>query len=184
VSGAADPPERIDPSERIVGWDGRAKVYRPLPEAARRAAREAGIAAYEEGRFFEAHELMEPAWMGSRDPAERDLDQGLIKLAAAYVHAERGNPLGMRKNLVGARRRLAALDAEHGEAGGRAALSAQVDAAALLALVESALAALDGVMVRSGRSTESSLLALIPPPVIPRLDPVPRAQTTRVNALG
>ena len=184
MSGAADPPERIDPSERIVGWDGRAKVYRPLPEAARRAAREAGIAAYEEGRFFEAHELMEPAWMGSRDPAERDLDQGLIKLAAAYVHAERGNPLGMRKNLVGARRRLAALDAEHGEAGGRAALNARVDAATLLALVESALAALDGVTARSDGPADTPLLVLIPPPLIPRLRPSARVQTTRVNAPG
>ena len=45
--------------------------------------------------------------MGSSDPAERDLYQGLIKLAAAFVHDVRGNPLGVAKNLRGARERLA-----------------------------------------------------------------------------
>lgn len=92
----------------IVGRDGRAKAYRPLPAADREAALEAGLAAYERGDFFEAHELLEPAWMGSDDLAERDLFQGLIKLAAAYVHAVRGNPRGIATNLTGARERLAA----------------------------------------------------------------------------
>jgi len=159
---------------RIVGTDGRAKVYRPLEEPARRAAREAGIRAYEEGRFFEAHELMEPAWMGSPDPAERDLDQGLIKLAAAYVHAERGNALGMRKNLLGAQRRLGAVVQEHGEAGTRAARSAQVDATEALRLVEDALSRLEKVRAGMGPTTEAAtaggadLLAQVPPPAIPR----------------
>lgn len=87
---------------------GRAKAYRPLSEAKRRAAFRAGLAAYRRGDFFEAHELLEPAWMGTADVAERDLNQGLIKLAAAFVHAVRGNQLGIGKNLWGARARLAA----------------------------------------------------------------------------
>src|SRR5215210_4003995 len=94
---------------RTVIQGGRAKAYRPLPEARRRAAFLAGVAAYERGDFFEAHELLEPAWMGTDDPLERDLHQGLIKLAAGYVHAVRGNPEGMLKNLRGARERLAAV---------------------------------------------------------------------------
>ena len=65
---------------------GRAKAYRPIPAADRRRAFDAGIAAYDRGDFFEAHELLEPAWMGTADIAERDLLQGLIKVAAAYVH--------------------------------------------------------------------------------------------------
>ena len=40
--------------------------------------------------------------MGTSDPVERDLYQGLIRLAAAYVHRARRNGLGMTKNLVGA----------------------------------------------------------------------------------
>lgn len=86
---------------------GRAKAYRPLPSDRRRTILAEGLAAYDRGDFFEAHELLEPAWMGTSDPAERDLYQGLIKLAAAFVHDARGNQAGVRKNLVGARDRLA-----------------------------------------------------------------------------
>jgi len=73
----------------------------------RRAALAAGLEAYERGDVFLAHELLEPAWMGTRDLAERELLQGLIKLAAAFVHAARGNAAGVSKNLRGARERLA-----------------------------------------------------------------------------
>lgn len=90
----------------VIGRDGRAKAYRPLPETDRAAALAAGIEAYEHGDFFEAHELLEPAWMGTDVPADRALLQGLIKLAAAYVHAVRGNPRGIARNLEGARARL------------------------------------------------------------------------------
>ena len=67
---------------------------------------EAGLEAYAHGNFFEAHELLEPAWMGTSDLAERSLYQGLIKLSAGYVHAIRGNPIGMTRNLHGARKYL------------------------------------------------------------------------------
>lgn len=94
------------PARVIVGADGRAKAYRPLPVAERVAGVKAGLEAYDRGDYFEAHELMEPAWMGSDDPAERSLIQGLIKLAAADVHGVRGNPRGIARNLEGARDRL------------------------------------------------------------------------------
>jgi predicted metal-dependent hydrolase len=87
----------------VVGRDGRAKAYRPLPDADRATALESGLAAYERGDFFEAHEDLEPAWMGTDDRAERALLQGLIKVAAAYVHDVRGNPAGIGRNLEGAR---------------------------------------------------------------------------------
>jgi predicted metal-dependent hydrolase len=45
--------------------------------------------------------------MGTDEPGERDVLQGLIKLSAAFVHAARGNPTGLAKNLRGARDRLA-----------------------------------------------------------------------------
>jgi predicted metal-dependent hydrolase len=93
-----------EPATIVQG--GRAKAYRPLAIDARSAAVRAGLAAYARGDCFEAHELLEPAWMGSSDIGERDLVQGLIKVAAAYVHQARGNPLGVDKNLRGARARL------------------------------------------------------------------------------
>jgi predicted metal-dependent hydrolase len=101
----------------VVGRDGRAKAYRPLPATDREAALAAGIAAYERGDFFEAHELLEPAWMGTDVPADRALLQGLIKLAAAYVHDARGNPAGIVRNLEGARARLLEADEDRLAAG-------------------------------------------------------------------
>ena len=90
---------------------GRAKAYRPLPVAARVAAVREGLEAYERGDAFLAHELLEPAWMGTADEAERELLQGLIKLAAGFVHAARDNALGVGKNLIGAREHLVAAEA-------------------------------------------------------------------------
>lgn len=92
--------------QTVVDADGRAKAYRPVAAVDRTTAVIAGMRAYDSGDFFEAHELMEPAWMGTDDPAERDLIQGLIKLAAADVHGVRGNPRGVARNLEGARDRL------------------------------------------------------------------------------
>lgn len=120
----------------IVQTDGRAKSYRPLPDAERRAAFEAAVAAYERGDFFEAHELLEPAWMGASDLSERDLDQGLIKLAAAFVHGVRGNPRGIARNLLGARDRLAAAG------GSAAAVASGLDVAGLVGAIDQRLARL------------------------------------------
>lgn len=101
----------------IVGRDGRAKAYRPLPAGERVAALHAGLLAYRQGDFFEAHERLEPAWMGTDVPADRAMLQGLIKLAAAYVHAARGNPAGIARNLVGARAKLVESIEERASAG-------------------------------------------------------------------
>jgi predicted metal-dependent hydrolase len=125
------PTDRFTPPPRVVRQGGRDKAYRPLPVAARRAAFEDGLAAYARGEYFAAHEALEPAWMGTDDLAERALHQGLIKVAAAYVHADRGNPAGVAKNLVGARRHL--------ELAARVAPSWGVDLAALLADVDARL---------------------------------------------
>ena len=114
----------------------RKKAYRPIGRGERRAAFEAGLAAYERDDWFLAHEILEPAWMGTADVPERDLYQGLIKLAAAHVHWIRGNPSGMAKNLAGARSRLSAALVGGADAG-------DVDLPALVALVDDRLARLE-----------------------------------------
>jgi hypothetical protein len=123
-------------SGATVVQNGRAKAYRPLPVEARRIAYDAALAAYERGDFFEAHELLEPAWMGTDDLAERALHQGLIKLAAAFVHGVRGNPTGIAKNLVGARTHLTAAIGTPAEVAGG------LDVAALVAAIDERLARL------------------------------------------
>jgi len=127
------PPSR---DRRTIVQGGRRKAYRPIPAPERRRALEAGIAAYERGDFFEAHEILEPAWMGTDDLAERELLQGLIKLAAAFVHGVRGNPLGIARNLAGARDRLAAA------IGSSAAAASGIDVEALVAAVDDRIARL------------------------------------------
>jgi predicted metal-dependent hydrolase len=105
-----------------------------MPKPARREALAAGLEAYDRGDAFLAHELLEPAWMGTDDPAEREMLQGLIKLAAAFVHAARANPAGVAKNLRGARERLAT-------AGIGASGREVVDVVSLLTRIEARLAA-------------------------------------------
>ena len=144
----------------VVGPDGRAKALRPIPPPRRIAALDAGLDAFVAGEYFEAHELLEPAWMGTRDPVERDLYQGLIELAAAGVHAWRRNPEGVRKNLEGARLRLAAVASDPALPGAAApsdprgrrrspatlgAALARVDVAATLRWVEQALSRPSGL---------------------------------------
>lgn len=115
----------------LVRQGDRDKAYRPIPLEARRAAFDEGLAAYARGEFFAAHEALEPAWMGTDDLPERALHQGLIKVAAAYVHAGRGNPTGIAKNLAGARRLLALAQP--------AAIGWGVDLPALLADIDARL---------------------------------------------
>jgi hypothetical protein len=140
------------PARATILQGGRPKAYRPLPDDARLKALRSGLAAYRRGDFFEAHELLEPAWMGAADPVERDYHQGLIKLAAAYVHLVRGNPLGMTKNLRGARDRLIAAKAGGGPSLVRAARpELDLDLGVLVAAIDDRLARLErGERLRLG----------------------------------
>ncbi len=147
------PVPQPDPTPGLVRQGDRNKAYRPLPEPARRDAFEAGLSAYGQGDFFAAHEALEPAWMGTDDLAERGLHQGLIKVAAAYVHAVRGNPTGITKNLTGARTHLATA------AGAGIGPSWGVDVPALLAEIDARLG-------------DPAIAATAPAPVIRR---IPRA---------
>jgi hypothetical protein len=140
-----------------VSQGGRLKAYRPIPPDLRRAALEAGLSAYERGDFFEAHELLEPAWMGTSDLAERALYQGLIKLAAGYVHAVRGNPIGLARNLTGARAHLETsqqLDAEISRGAG-------IDLTLLLVRIDARLAAV-GSIVAEPAAARRPLIDLVP----------------------
>jgi predicted metal-dependent hydrolase len=123
-------------SGATVLQNGRAKAYRPLPVEARRRAYDAALEAYDRGDFFETHELLEPAWMGTDDVTERALHQGLIKLAAAFVHGVRGNPAGIAKNLAGAREHLGAA------LGSAPAAASGLDIAALVGAIDERLARL------------------------------------------
>ena len=137
----------------------RRKAYRPIAPDLRRDALEAGLTAFGQGDFFLAHELLEPAWMGTSDLAERALYQGLIKLAAGYVHAVRGNPIGVARNLRGAREHLETsrqLDPS-------VAAAAGIDLTVLITRVEARLTAVASV-AEALATANGPLVDLLPPP--------------------
>lgn len=52
-----------------------------------------GVALFNARKFFEAHEVWEELWLTESEP-EKTFLQGLIQLAAAFHHSERGNSRG------------------------------------------------------------------------------------------
>lgn len=64
-----------------------------------------GLRCYRAERFFEAHEHWEVMWLKLQDP-EKAFLQGVIQVAAAFYHLQRGNPEGTASLLQGALRRL------------------------------------------------------------------------------
>jgi hypothetical protein len=53
------------------------------------------IALFNDWQFHECHETLEAVWLDTRGP-ERDFYQGLIHVATAFHHIERGNMKGAR----------------------------------------------------------------------------------------
>ena len=150
-------PRTANQARATISQGGRLKAYRPIPPELRKAALETGLSAYERGDFFEAHELLEPAWMGTADLAERALYQGLIKLAAGYVHAVRGNPIGLTRNLSGARTHLET--SQRLDAG--VAREAGIDLALLLVRIDATLAAVPSI-VEELAAARRPLIDLVP----------------------
>jgi uncharacterized protein len=66
---------------------------------------QAGLELVRRGAYFEAHEELEDEWREA-PPEERDFLQGLVHVAVAWLHAERGNRPGCERQLAKAARRL------------------------------------------------------------------------------
>ena len=71
-----------------------------------------GIALFNAGKFFEAHEVWEQLWLGE-PPPEKVFLQGLIQVAAAFHHHLRGNPRGHRSLLAAGLAKLAQFPGEY-----------------------------------------------------------------------
>ena len=55
-----------------------------------------GIALFNEGRYFDAHEELEAAWKEEKGKI-RELYQGILEAAVTYLHITRGNYAGAIK---------------------------------------------------------------------------------------
>ena len=71
-----------------------------------------GLRLIAEGKYFEAHEVLEDVWRAA-ETAERDFFQGLVHVAVAWYQAGRGNRVGCERQLEKAVRRLAPFAPEH-----------------------------------------------------------------------
>jgi predicted metal-dependent hydrolase len=64
-----------------------------------------GLRCFHSGAFFQAHEHWESVWLAAQEP-EKTFLQGLIQIAAAFHHFQRGNCAGTISLLRSALRRL------------------------------------------------------------------------------
>ena len=141
-------PEQARPRDRA----GRPLPYGtkgvPLAEdhapATVEEALELGARLWNQQRFFEAHECLEHVWHAAPE-VDRDLWQGVIQVAVAGVHLQRGNAPGAAALLERAADRLARYPSEH----------RGIDTAATTAACRSAA----GRVRRTGRTDD----ARIPP---------------------
>ena len=113
------------------------------------------------GRFFEAHEALEPLWWEQHG---HPLLHGLILLAAGLVSAQRGRIAGALRHL----------DDAEGYLRQPAAQETAVPVAALLAYGQRVRKALVAAPVGSTPSLpEPTPFALLPPPAVVALPPLP-----------
>lgn len=73
---------------------------------------ERGLERIRAGAYFDAHEELEDEWREA-PREERDFLQGLVHVAVAWHHADRGNRPGCERQLAKAMRRLAPYAPSH-----------------------------------------------------------------------
>ena len=66
-----------------------------------------GLALFNAGEYFEAHEALESAWRDEPGPI-RELYQGILQVAVIYLHIQRGNYRGALKVSARCQPKLAA----------------------------------------------------------------------------
>jgi uncharacterized protein len=94
-------PSPSDSSRSRAADHGRAHPPAVVTDRVPAALREFA-ALFNDGEFWESHEVLEGPWRESRS----DFLQGLILLASAWVHVQRGNPRGIAAQLRKTERRL------------------------------------------------------------------------------
>ena len=75
-----------------------------------------GLAAFNSGQFYEAHEHWEEVWLETPNP-EKAFLQGLIQIAAAFHHHSRANRKGTQNLLTAGLAKIEAFPKVHREIG-------------------------------------------------------------------
>jgi uncharacterized protein len=71
-----------------------------------------GVALFNDGHFFEAHEVLEDVWRAAPANEKRFL-QGIVQLAVAFHHHSTGNSVGMRSVMERGMRNISGNDHVH-----------------------------------------------------------------------
>jgi hypothetical protein len=87
-----------------------AHAFRPDAHAGTGRACRAAAALWNEGLFFEVHEVLEAVWKTAAGP-ERQALQGLIQIAVAFHHLAHGNRRGAASLMTEGYARLASVSA-------------------------------------------------------------------------
>lgn len=95
----------------LRGWlaDVEPLTESPEPPGAWPAALSRFVELFDAGHYWQAHEALEDHWRETRS----DFYQGLIIYASAFVHARRGNPRGLVRQLEKVPRYLGAYAPSH-----------------------------------------------------------------------
>lgn len=107
-----------------------------------------GIACFNDGRYFECHEVLEEIWLLA-EGEEKEFLHALIQLAAALHHHQHGNDKGARSIFQRAKQNMETLPPQ----------MMQIETAELLRQIETVLAVADDTAHDS--SAESSLRPMI-----------------------
>ncbi|HEV7200249.1 MAG TPA: DUF309 domain-containing protein [Candidatus Limnocylindria bacterium] len=87
----------VAPTEQNPAEPARGRTEPLDPAEAERLFRE-GVALFNGARYWHAHEAWETLWRAAPDD-ERDFYQGLIKVAAGFLHLARRNRRGAKNKL-------------------------------------------------------------------------------------
>ena len=99
-SGAPSAPPRARPDSRDAPEaDGAASTAPALDPAEADRVFTAGVALFNQARYWHAHEEWERLWRAAGED-ERDFYQGLIQVAAGLLHLQRRNARGARNKLA------------------------------------------------------------------------------------
>jgi dTDP-4-amino-4,6-dideoxygalactose transaminase len=89
------------------------RIPKPGPATSLPPKVEEGRCLFNQGRFYDAHEVLEDAWREAREPAKKFL-QGLIQIAVGLHHHTTGNVVGARSLLARGGAKLEQYPADYG----------------------------------------------------------------------
>lgn len=104
--------EQAEDYSRPLADGDAVSVFPPVAGGSPSAYLDEGIRLFDQGEYFLSHETLEEHWIEAPEE-DRNFYQGLIHLAVAFHHLERGNARGAKLQFAKAASRLADYPENH-----------------------------------------------------------------------